>query len=225
MNTDTPQRPALAPPYPAVKRHRRVRGPQLIACIAVAAALAMTPGCSSIDSTSVGSLSSTSSNGSSRSGTVSAKESSRPAASPSRTVAAGPAGDYLGCGQYCRTAGGYGGGSDLRNILLLRNRTAQLVDNMIPLDVVCDLRITCRGAIVIFSEVNPSTDIEVGRSDLSVSGKSSRRILVPASAQAVGLLRRQGRLLLYVVLDGGLIQTCPTNVSCINLDATLVLKK
>jgi hypothetical protein len=143
-----------------------------------------------------------------------------PSVSPSRIAAPNSAGDYLGCGAYCRTAGGYGGGGNEREVLRLANRTAKLTNNLVPLKVICDLDVTCRGAIVLFSH---DASKEVGRSDLLVNARSTRRIAVPLSSGAVDELHRRGRLLVEVVLDGGLIQPCPPDVSCVNLNASLVV--
>jgi hypothetical protein len=143
-----------------------------------------------------------------------------PLASPSRLAAPNSAGDYLGCGAYCRTAGGYGGGGNEREVLRLANRTAKLKNNLVSLKVICDLDVTCRGAIVLFSH---DASTEVGRSDLLVKARSSRRIAVPVSPGAVDELHRRGQLLVEVVLDGGLIQPCPSDVSCVNLNASLVV--
>ncbi|GLY03917.1 hypothetical protein [Actinoplanes sp. NBRC 101535] len=131
-------------------------------------------------------------------------------------------GDALGCGEYCLQAGEYGAPDDeLDDPADLSDPDLILVDGVLPVTVDCLIDVTCRGAILIWVDIDDEYT-ELGRSDLEVDGDSTRTIAVEVTAEGLGLLDEEQTLRdVVVTLDLG--NPCPDgDVHCIvHEDATV----
>jgi hypothetical protein len=130
-------------------------------------------------------------------------QSSAPTQSSASTQAAEPV--RLGCHQYCQQAGGYGAGPDEKPSLatVATRGTVTPVNGVVPIDVRCEFRATCEGAILLTTNQSGSSGEALGRSDLSVPANSSRTLGVPLSAAGQRVLSGGGAVPAAVTVDTG----------------------
>ena len=122
---------------------------------------------------------------------------------PTQAQAAEPV--RLGCHQYCQQAGGYGAGPEEKPPLatVTTRGTVTPVNGVVPIDVKCEFRATCEGAILLTTDQSGSGGEALGRSDLSVPANSSRTLGVPLSAAGVRVLGGGGAVPAAVTVDAG----------------------
>lgn len=160
-----------------MKRRARMAAAALVVCMSVGAL----PACGS---------------GSGGSNTVADKPS------PRQTATAPPP---TGCHQYCKQAGGYGGGEAGREFMRVRTKgLIVLAGDALSIQATCLLRGPCRGAVLVVPSSSSAAFFEVGRSDLYVAGESTGTIAVRMSPAALRELDRQGgRLPVEILADYG----------------------
>jgi hypothetical protein len=139
--------------------------------------------------------------GSGSSSSDEASTQSTPSTQP--TQAAEPV--RLGCHQYCQQAGGYGAGPEEKPPLatVTTRGTVAPVNGVVPIDVKCEFRATCEGAILLTTDQSGSGGEALGRSDLSVPANSSRTLGVPLSAAGQRVLGGGGPVGAAVTVDAG----------------------
>jgi hypothetical protein len=128
-------------------------------------------------------------------------QSSAPTQSAPPDPAAEPV--RLGCHEYCQQAGGYGAGPDQKPALatVATRGTVTPVNGLVPIDVKCEFRNACEGALLLNAERNGGAAEELGRSDLSVPANSTRTLGVPLSAAGRRALMEDGVLPVDVTVD------------------------
>jgi hypothetical protein len=111
----------------------------------------------------------------------------------------------LGCHQYCQQAGGYGAGPDEKPPLatVTTRGTVTPVNGVVPIDVKCEFRASCEGAILLTTNESGSSGEALGRSDLSVPANSSRTLGVPLSTAGQRVLGGGGTVPAAVTVDAG----------------------
>lgn len=111
----------------------------------------------------------------------------------------------LGCHQYCQQAGGYGAGPDEKPPLATVTTRGRVtpVNGVVPIDVRCEFRATCEGAILLTTDQSASGGEALGRSDLSVPANSTRTLGVPLSAAGVRVLGQGAAVAAAVTVDAG----------------------
>jgi hypothetical protein len=111
----------------------------------------------------------------------------------------------LGCHQYCQQAGGYGAGPDEKPALatVATRGTVTPANGVVPIDVKCEFRAACEGALLLNSDREGGSREELGRSDLSVPANSSRTLGVPLSAAGQQALGGGGEVAVLVTVDAG----------------------
>jgi hypothetical protein len=127
----------------------------------------------------------------------------QPTPSTQPTQAAAPV--RLGCHEYCQQAGGYGAGPDDKPPLatVATRGTVTPVNGVVPIDVKCEFRAPCEGAILLTTNQSGSSGEALGRSDLSVPANSSRTLGVPLSAAGQRVLSGGGAVPAAVTVDAG----------------------
>jgi hypothetical protein len=122
----------------------------------------------------------------------------------------------LGCGEYCQNAGGYGDGANVEAVMRIETLgRVTAVDGAVPVELSCLRREPCRGAILV--SASPPDELELGRSDLYVEGRSSATIAVPLSAEAMAALERAGGSRRGLITADYGDPECPPKVPCLVL--------
>jgi hypothetical protein len=145
--------------------------------------------------------------------------------------AAGSSASVLGCHQYCKQAGGYGGGggpSTPAMKILTSGTVAVAANGSVPIRLQCKLSTPCQGALLIdvgsacAATHGPTTQ---DRSDLAVDAGATRTIAVPLSSCTLSLVRRRGQVPAGVTADSGASPACrrQSQIDCVN-GASLVLR-
>lgn len=119
------------------------------------------------------------------------------------------AGVRLGCGTYCRNAGGYGAteSSALPAATIVTTGVVTPdAEGYVPVTVTCDLPVECRGALLLFMQEDP--DYGDGRSDLLVDPGATLTIDVPLTDAARDFLRSHSPTTLGVTADNLLVPPC-----------------
>jgi hypothetical protein len=108
--------------------------------------------------------------------------------------------DRLGCGDFCQSAGGYGGagGHIPRPAATVAGGTVTAdPDGYVPVTVTCQLPVQCKG-VLLAGTVGSAIH---GRSDLVVNAGATRTIGVPLGSSFVGFLQSNGPTTVYVTTD------------------------
>jgi hypothetical protein len=111
----------------------------------------------------------------------------------------------LGCHEYCQQAGGYGAGPEEKPPLatVTTRGTVTPVNGVVPIEVKCEFRATCDGAILLTTNQSGSSGEALGRSDLSVPANSTRTLGVPLSAAGQRVLSGGSAVPAAVTVDTG----------------------
>jgi len=128
---------------------------------------------------------------------------------PSTTKPA-PTASRLGCGTYCRNAGGYGAPENAHQpavTFVVSGTVVPDADGYIPVTLTCNLPALCEGALSADSRPL-GDDSSSSRSDLLVDAGTTRTIGVPLSAAALEYLKSHGPVTLSVTADNGLVPPC-----------------
>jgi hypothetical protein len=133
-------------------------------------------------------------------------------------------GDRLGCGDFCQTAGGYGGaGGDTAHpyaVTVAGGTVTADPDGYVPVTVTCRLSEQCRGVLIVSGPPGG------GRSDLVADAGATRRLGVPLGSSAIDFLRSNGPATVNVTADArdsGMINGLPGGVYAINLTNPLTV--
>jgi hypothetical protein len=108
--------------------------------------------------------------------------------------------DRLGCGDYCQTAGGYGGAGNAPHTdaaVVARGTVTADPDGYVPVTVTCRLSVQCRGVLM----AGTVGDALHGRSDLVVNAAATRTIGVPLGSSFINLVKFYGPENVYVTAD------------------------
>jgi hypothetical protein len=133
--------------------------------------------------------------------------------------------DRLGCGDFCQTAGGYGGAGgttphqDAVTVASSGTVTAD-PDGYVGVPLTCHLSVQCRGVVIVSGPPGG------GRSDLVVDAGATRTLGVPLGSSAIGFLRSNGPTTMDVTTDArnsAMVNGLPGGVYAINLNGKLTV--
>lgn len=111
------------------------------------------------------------------------------AAADPTTPPPSPSGEVrLGCGTFCQTADGYGGGAGKPTRFAVTVDTSKTItvdpDGYVPVTVTCSLPVQCNGVLMVSVMSQGDNPLGGGRSDLVVNADSTRTIGVPSGSSA-----------------------------------------
>jgi hypothetical protein len=137
-------------------------------------------------------------------------------------------GDRLGCGDFCQTAGGYGGaGGNSPHPYAVTVVSSGTVtadpDGYVPVTLRCQLSVQCRGVLLV--SIGPSFSYG-GRSDLVVDAGATRTLGVNVGSSTIDFLRSNGPTNMNVTADArdsAMINGFPGGVYAINLTNKLMV--
>jgi hypothetical protein len=124
-------------------------------------------------------------------------------------------GDFLGCHQFCEQAGAFGGGSLIPSSddnLSIATNDVSIADGLIPVTITCKRADVCQGAIVV-NALYAGSALELGRSDLTVAGHTTRVIGIMVSADGLTALTSSGKLAASIAVNYGQ-PTCSDSDGC-----------
>jgi hypothetical protein len=117
---------------------------------------------------------------------------------------------HPGCGEYCQTAGGYGGDdSDHPGLveIAVDDPVVPLEDGTIPVQITCSTDLDCEGAVIVafssFDDMSKYGDTD-GRCDLFVEAGRSQIFAVPLSEPMIAALNETAEAHLNITADAGL---------------------
>lgn len=126
---------------------------------------------------------------------------------------------HLGCHQFCKQAGGFGGGPTGRPTVRIETsgRVTPSSDGTVTLTQTCLLPVRCAGAL-LFAPTS-ATLVAVckpyfgevaswGQSDLIIPAHETRSLAVPLSPCAREQVAKRGRVRMYLTADAGLVPAC-----------------
>jgi hypothetical protein len=111
-----------------------------------------------------------------------------------------------GCGTYCQSAGGIGGdeGPGQPAVTIVSSGIVTVeADGYVPVTLTCDLRVQCRGALVLALMRGTDQGLANSKSDLVVDAGATATLGVRLSAEALGWLQSHGRAHFLVIADSG----------------------
>jgi hypothetical protein len=139
-----------------------------------------------------------------------------PAPAPTSAAPADSGELRLGCGTYCKTAGGYGApgatGTEVIPVEVVGGAVSVDADGYVPVTLTCTIPATCKGVVVIgikgFTPTDSSKDSGYGRSDLRVDANSTQTIGIPLSPDELAYARAHSPVTVVVGGDSGMTDSC-----------------
>jgi hypothetical protein len=139
-----------------------------------------------------------------------------PAPAPTSAAPAGSGELRLGCGTYCKSAGGYGApgatGTEVIPVKVVGGSVHVDADGYVPVTLTCAIPATCKGVVVVvingFTPTDSSKDSGYGRSDLKIDANSTQTIGVPLSPQTLAYARAHSPVSVEVGGDSSLTDSC-----------------
>jgi hypothetical protein len=127
------------------------------------------------------------------------KHASAETSTPSSKSRGSGSGDRLGCGEYCQSAGGYGGTPGGQDAITVASTgtVSPDADGYVPVTLKCNIPMQCRGAMILSLKPFRAD----GRSDILVGAGDTRTIAVPLPPAILAYLEDHGTTTLDVAGD------------------------